>query len=132
MVAAHKTKVSELNGLGRKMPFTMIAFFIGAISIVGLPPFGGTWSKWMLVQGTVDTGIWVLTAVLLISSLLNVFYLVVIPIRSFYTSPDAESEKGIKEAPMASLLAIGVVAIGCVVLFFWPEPVYNLVGAMFR
>ena len=125
MVAAHKTKVSELNGLGRRMPLTMLAFLIGALSIVGLPPFGGTWSKWMLVQGTLDTGIWMLTAVLLLSSLLNVAYLVVIPVRSFFTEP-AEPAEGVKEAPLASLLAIGVVVTGCLLLFLWPEPIYQL------
>lgn len=127
LVAAHKTKVSELNGLGRRMPLTMLAFLIGALSIVGLPPFGGTWSKWLLVQGTLDTGIWFLTAVLLISSLLNVAYLVVIPVRSFFTQP-ADSAVGVKEAPLASLLAIGVAVTGCVLLFFWPEPIYQLLG----
>ncbi|MES9845068.1 MAG: proton-conducting transporter membrane subunit [Candidatus Sedimenticola sp. PURPLELP] len=125
MVAAHKTKVSELNGLGRRMPLTMLAFLIGALSIVGLPPFGGTWSKWMLVQGTLDAGIWMLTAVLLLSSLLNVAYLVVIPVRSFFTEP-AEPAEGVKEAPLASLLAIGVVVTGCLLLFLWPEPIYQL------
>ena len=55
---------------------------LGALSIVGLPPFGGTWSKWWLVQGTLDTGAWMLTAVLLISSLLNIAYLLTIPMRA--------------------------------------------------
>jgi multicomponent Na+:H+ antiporter subunit D len=131
MVAAHKTKVSELNGLGRRMPITMLAFMIGALSIVGLPPFGGTWSKWMLIQGTLDNGIWMLTAVLLISSLLNIAYLVVIPVRSFFiASPD--NATGIKEAPLASLVSIVVVATACVLLFFWPDPVYQLVGVIFQ
>jgi multicomponent Na+:H+ antiporter subunit D len=136
MVAAHKTRVSELDGMGRKMPLTMLAFFIGALSIVGLPPFGGTWSKWMLVQGTLESGIWMLTAVLLISSLLNVMYLVIIPIRSFYSpaqsSHKIEEDNSIKEAPVASLLAIAIAATGCVVLFFWADPSYQLVGEIFR
>ncbi|MET0104707.1 MAG: proton-conducting transporter membrane subunit [Sedimenticola sp.] len=131
MVAAHKTKVSELNGLGRRMPLTMLAFLIGALSIVGLPPFGGTWSKWMLVQGTLDTGIWMLTAVLLLSSLLNVAYLVVIPVRSFFTEP-TDGGEGVKEAPLASLLAIGVVVTGCVLLFLWPEPIYQLMDKVLQ
>jgi multicomponent Na+:H+ antiporter subunit D len=131
MVAAHKTKVSELDGIGRRMPLTMPAFLIGSLSIIGLPPFGGTWSKWMLVQGTLDTGIWLLTAALLISSLLNVMYLLVIPVRAFFRPP-ADDAQGIKEAPVASLLAIGVAAIGCLVLFFAPEPIYQLIGQVLR
>lgn len=131
LVAAHKTRVSELNGLGRRMPLTMLAFLIGALSIVGIPPFGGTWSKWMLVQGTLDSGAWLLTAVLLISSLLNIVYLAVIPVRSFF-SPSLETDMGIQEAPTASLIAIGVTATGCMLLFFWADPIYRLAGAILR
>ena len=51
LVAAHKTRVSELNGLGRAMPITFAAFLIGSLSIIGLPPLGGIWSKWYLAHG---------------------------------------------------------------------------------
>jgi len=131
LVAAHKTRVSELDGLGRRMPLTMLAFLIGALSIVGLPPFGGTWSKWLLVQGTLDTGMWLLTATLLISSLLNIMYLVVIPLRGFFARP-ASGTEGLQEAPIASLLAIGVAVLGCIVLFFSPDPIYQLMNGVFR
>ena len=127
MVAAHKTKVSELNGLGRRMPLTMLAFLLGALSIVGLPPLGGTWSKWLLVQGTLDTHMWLLTAVLLISSLLNIAYLLAIPARGFFAKPSEHAaQEGVKEAPLPSLLAIGVTASGCILLFFLSEPLYQL------
>jgi multicomponent Na+:H+ antiporter subunit D len=131
LVAAHKTRVSELDGLGRTMPLTMLAFLIGALSIVGLPPFGGTWSKWWLVQGTLDTGAWMLTLVLLISSLLNIAYLVVIPVRGFFVAP-ASPSIGLREAPWPSLLAIGVTALGCVVLFLFPDAVYRLVSEVLQ
>ena len=127
MVAAHKTNVSELDGLGRRMPLTMMAFLIGALSIIGLPPLGGTWSKWMLVQGTLDTHMWLLTAVLLISSLLNIAYLLVIPMRGFFAKPsEYAAQGGIKEAPLPSLLAIGITVTGCVLLFFLSEPLFQL------
>ncbi len=54
--ATHKTEISQMDGLGRAMPFTFGAFLIGALSIVGLPPLGGSWSKWYLLAGTVDAG----------------------------------------------------------------------------
>jgi multicomponent Na+:H+ antiporter subunit D len=60
MVAAHKTEISQMRGLGRQMPFTMVAFFIGSLSIIGLPPTGGTWSKWYLMIGAVDTERWLI------------------------------------------------------------------------
>lgn len=131
LVAAHKTRVSELDGLGRTMPLTMLAFLVGALSIVGLPPFGGTWSKWWLVQGTLDTGLWILTAVLLISSLLNVAYLVSIPVRGFFLAPPTPAD-GLREAPLPSLIAIAITTAGCVVLFLWAEPLYRLVGEVVR
>jgi multicomponent Na+:H+ antiporter subunit D len=131
LVAAHKTRVSELDGLGRTMPLTMLAFLVGALSIVGLPPFGGTWSKWWLVQGTLDTGLWMLTAVLLVSSLLNVAYLVSIPVRGFFLAPPTPAD-GLREAPLPSLIAIAITTAGCVVLFLWAEPLYRLVGEVVR
>ncbi len=54
MVGAHKTEVSELDGLGRRMPFTFGAFLLGSLSVIGLPPMGGSWSKWFLMLGAAE------------------------------------------------------------------------------
>ncbi|MHC4837393.1 MAG: proton-conducting transporter transmembrane domain-containing protein [Planctomycetota bacterium] len=127
LVAAHKKKVSELDGLGRRMPFTMAAFTIGSLSVIGLPPTGGTWSKWFLVQGTLDAGQWVLVGVLLASSLLNIAYLLVIPVRGFFRPPAlAEGEALPLRAPFACRLAIGVTVAGTLFLFFLPGPLHWL------
>ncbi len=131
LVATHKTRVSELAGLGRRMPLTMLAFLVGALSIVGLPPFGGTWSKWMLLQGTLDAEAWLLMTVLLISSLLNLLYLVAIPVQAFFAAPaEPPSTTGYTEAPRASLLAIAITVSGCLLLFFIPDPLYRLATAV--
>jgi multicomponent Na+:H+ antiporter subunit D len=55
LVAAHKTEISEMRGLGRRMPFTFAAFFVASLSIIGLPPMGGTWSKWELALAAAET-----------------------------------------------------------------------------
>ena len=78
-VAAHKTEISDMRGIGRVMPVTTFAFMIGALSVIGVPPFGGSWSKWYLALGAVDAHQALLVAVLMISSLLNIAYLM--PIR---------------------------------------------------
>ena len=132
MVAAHKTEVSQLDGLGRRMPVTFAAFTIGALSIIGLPPFAGLWSKWYLALATIETGQFVLLGVLLVSSLLNIAYLLVIPMRAFFVRPTGEAAqaRGIAEAPNACLIAIGVTSAGCVVLFFWPDLMYRLATAV--
>ncbi len=128
LVAAHKSKVSELNGIGRAMPITMIAFLLAALSIVGLPPLGGSWSKWLLLQATMEAHNMVLLIVLLVSSLLNLFYLVEIPIRGFFAKPvDPAYNNGIKEAPTFSLIAILITTTGCLALFFLVNPAWNLV-----
>ena len=126
-VASHKKQVSELNGLGRAMPVTFAAFFIGSLSIIGLPPFGGMWSKWYLALGAVETEQLLLLAVLMISSLLNIIYLLPIPIRAFFSKPaSGEHYTTIVEAPKSMLLAMVITSSACVILFFYPDPFYRL------
>ena len=83
------------------------------------------------MQGTLDSGLWLLTATLLLSSLLNIMYLVVIPVRGFFAKP-ASDDQGLQEAPIASLIAIGVAVLGCIVLFFSPDPIYRMMEGVFR
>jgi len=153
--AAHKTRVSELPGIGRTMPVTTAAFLLGALSVIGVPPAGGTWSKWYLALGTVDAGQYVYLAVLMISSLLNIAYLMPIPIRGFFRPapgtveteaaevpggpaglagavdpPTGSWRSRIHEAPAACLVALSVTAVGSVVLFFFPGPVVRLLSPL--
>jgi multicomponent Na+:H+ antiporter subunit D len=130
MLAAHKTEISEMRGLGRQMPITMAAFFIGSLSIIGLPPTGGTWGKWFLMTGALDAGQWIIMAVLMISSLLNIAYLLPIPMRAFFSGDADQGSVKIKEAPLPSLIALSVTAIGCIVLFFFTGPLYELALAI--
>jgi len=127
--AAHKTEVSELDGLGRSMPFTFAFFLVGALSIIGLPPMGGVWSKWYLALGALDAGQIGIVAILMLSSLLNIAYLLPIPLRGFFRG--TQSNPGtiqIKEAPLPCLIAMGVTSLGCVVLFFFPDPIFDLLS----
>jgi multicomponent Na+:H+ antiporter subunit D len=129
LVGAHKTDVSQLRGIGRKMPLTMTFFLIGSLSIIGLPPFGGMWSKWFLATGTLADGQPLLLGVLLLSSLLNIVYLLPIPIRGLFGTPgDPADLDGVHEAPKTCLLAMAVTSSGCIALFFLPEPLYELLA----
>ncbi len=134
MVASHKTEISQMRGLGRQMPITMIAFFIGSLSIIGLPPTGGTWSKWYLMIGAIDTEKWVVMMVLMLSSLLNIAYLLPIPIRAFLVNDKNQQKEGItiKEAPILSLIALSITAVGCIVLFFFTQPLFELASAFLK
>ncbi len=133
LVAAHKTEISEMDGLGRVMPFTFAAFFIASLSIIGLPPLGGMWSKWLLAQGTLEAHTAIFLVVLTISSLLNVAYLLPIPARAFFrsrTGPTASHDTSIKEAPLPCLIAILIAVSGALALFFLGDRIAQFLGPL--
>jgi multicomponent Na+:H+ antiporter subunit D len=148
-----------MRGIGRQMPLTMLAFFIASLSIIGVPPTGGTWSKWFLLLGTIETEQWVLMVILMLSSLLNIAYLLPIPFHAFFPdllanrdannaaekSTNKESNEcvntstpakkrltgyTIKEAPLPSLIAIIITTLGCLALFIFPQPLFELATAI--
>jgi multicomponent Na+:H+ antiporter subunit D len=131
-VAHHLTEVSQLNGIGRKMPWTMFAFLVGSLSIIGLPPFGGTWSKWSLALGALDAGYIVAVAALMLSSLLSVGYLLPIVARAYFLPPAEPPAAGIAEAPVPCLIALGATALLCFALFFQAGTLEALLQGMFR
>jgi multicomponent Na+:H+ antiporter subunit D len=127
-VASHKKYISEMDGLGRKMPITYAAFFLGALSIIGMPPLGGFLSKWNLLVGAVQSHQMVLVAVLLGSSLLNAAYFFPIIYRGFFApAPAGEAREGIREAPLFCLLPLSVTALCSLLLFFYPTVFLQLV-----
>lgn len=123
-LTAHKKCVSELDGLGRHMPWTFGAFTIAAISIIGLPPLGGAWSKWYLGRGAAESGQPLLVGVLMISSLLNIAYLLPIPVRAFFAKPSEPIEHG--ETNRFCLLPLCFTALASIALFFLANKIYHL------
>jgi multicomponent Na+:H+ antiporter subunit D len=115
-VATHRTEISQLDGLGRAMPVTFAAFLVGALSIIGLPPLGGSWSKWLLILGAADAEQWIMIGVFMLSSLLNVAYLLPIAGRAFFLK---SKDTGWKEASWMVWAPPAFTAAGCVVLFFY-------------
>ncbi len=130
-VATGKKYVSEMDGIGWRMPFTMFAYLLGALSIIGLPPFGGAWSKWFLFLGSVETHNIYLTLVLAISSLLNIAYLLPVAVRAFYVPPGKGNTKiDLHEAPTACVIPLTLTAFGCLALFLFPEILLSLARLM--
>tara|TARA_B100001123_G_scaffold436021_1_gene565591 strand:- start:4643 stop:6127 length:1485 start_codon:yes stop_codon:yes gene_type:complete len=130
-VASGKKYVSQLRGLGRKMPFTMGAFLIGSLSVIGLPPLGGFISKWYLALGALDGGYFWVVVVLLVSSMLNVFYLLPVAVTAFFRDRDEEEDedgKGMKEAPWQCVIPLTCTALGCFGLFFFSDVLLQLAG----
>jgi len=120
--AAHKTEVSELDGIGRRMPITMAAFAVGSLSMIGLPPTGGFVSKWYLLLGAFDREALLAVAVIVASTLLNAAYFVPIVYRAFLRAPPATPghEAAHGEAPWPIVAALTVTAALTVALFFFP------------
>jgi multicomponent Na+:H+ antiporter subunit D len=125
-VATHKTKVSEMACIGKQMPITMVAFLIGSLAIIGLPPLGGSWSKWYLILGAVDAAQMPLVVVLLVSSLLNIAYLMPVVARAFFAGgQEGSGANEIHEAPLPCVVPLCVTAVGCLLLFFFAGDVYQ-------
>ena len=130
--AHHLTEISEMTGIGRRMPVTMLAFLMASLSIIGLPPVGA-WSKWMLALGALDAGYVIVVGVLMLSSLLSVAYLLPIVARGFFLpAPGEPTDAGIvvEEAPAACLIALSCTALLCVVLFFLAERIEMLLAGI--
>ena len=126
-VATGKKNISEMVGIGRKMPVTMIAFFIGSLSVVGLPPTGGFFSKWYLVLGTLQADQLPMLLVLLGSSLLNAAYFLPIVYKAFFcTEQESMFDNRMEEAPAWCVVPLVVTAVGSIVLFFYPTLFLNL------
>ena len=117
-VQAHLTKVSDLDGQGREMPWVFAAFFVGALSIIGIPPLGGSWSKFMLMVGAADAGYIAILVVLGLSSLLNVYYLLEPLSRAFFREKIKSVE--VKRHPLVVIPPV-MTALISVALFFYNE-----------
>ena len=126
-VATGKKNISEMTGIGRRMPVTMTAFFIGALSIIGMPPCGGFLSKWTLVLGALEADQIAILAVLLFSSMLNAAYFMPVVYRAFFCPPeDALFEARVQEAPLFCVVPLTITAVISLVLLVYPQPFMQL------
>ncbi len=124
--AAHKTEVSQLDGIGRRMPWTMGAFTIAALSMIGLPPAAGFISKWYMLSGAMAAQHWLAVGVIAVSTLLNAGYFLPIIYRAFFVAPTAPAgdhghDTVHGEAPLPMVIALSITAAATVVLFFLPD-----------
>ncbi|MCB9934062.1 MAG: monovalent cation/H+ antiporter subunit D family protein [Planctomycetes bacterium] len=133
--AAHKTQVSQLDGIGRRMPWTMGAFTIGTLSMIGVPPVVGMASKWLLINGVIES--WSIPGghfdevfalvVILLSTLLNAGYFLPIVYRAFFKPlSDADQKHPHGEAPWPIVTALMFTAGLTLFFFFWNKPAFEL------
>ena len=116
----------------KKMPLTMGALVIAALSMVGLPPTAGFFSKWYLVLGAIEADMWFYVVVIIISSLLNAVYFFRV-IENIYMkkaseeAKDKDKGKGMFELPLQMLVPIVVLGLGILVLGILNEPIVSQV-----
>ncbi len=133
--AAHKTEISQLDGIGRRMPWTMGAFTIGALSMIGIPPAAGFLSKWYMLLGAFSTEQFVAVGIIVISTLLNTAYFVPIIYRAFFkkekVSHDSNgSHQDHGEAPWPMVVALTLTASLTILLFFFHQIPLELANQM--
>ena len=131
-VSSHKTEVSQLNGIGKKMPWTMAAFALATLSMIGVPPASGFITKWYLVIGSLERNSLVVLTVLLVSSFLNAAYFVPILYKAFFKKENSNSEeeislqdKNLKENPFL-VVPLSLTAIVSVILGLYPDFIVHI------
>jgi multicomponent Na+:H+ antiporter subunit D len=122
-------RLEDFTGMGRRMPLTMAAIVVAAISMIGLPPTAGFFSKWYLIQGAMEARAWMFVAVLIISSLLNAVYffhwIEWAYLRQPASQPPLLSPPPRQELPMQMLVPIWALATGVLLLGIFNQPVVN-------
>jgi len=139
MVISGKKQVSQLSGMGKKMPVTMIAFAIGATGMCGIPPVAGFISKWFLCLGTVQAGAYIFLCVILTSSILDVIYFFPIVRMAFFKKPEQQQDqdtfknaKGFSnmetQKPLYLFMIVPLVVTACfsIIFCFFPKTFYIL------
>lgn len=118
--------ISQMHGIGRKIPLTMTAFFVGSLCVIGLPPTGGFISKWHLLNGTLDSSQQWAFAIFLVSSLLNAAYFLPIVYKAFF-APPSDEVKFAKAAEPSMLMVVPmlITATGCLLVFFFSNTLYQ-------
>ena len=126
-VSTHKTEVSQMSGLARRMPWTMAAFAVASLSLVGIPPASGFVSKWYLALGSVQRGsVWLL-GVLLVSSLLNAAYLGPVVFKAYFEEAPDLAPDAVFEVPWM-VIPLVLTALASLLLGVYPDPVLKLAG----
>jgi multicomponent Na+:H+ antiporter subunit D len=129
--------ISEFQGLGRKMPYTCIAFLLAALAMIGMPPSVGFVTKWYLIIAALEAKQFVFVGVIFVSTLLMVLYFWRVIEHIYIRVADEErKETEIDEIPRSMLIPVLVFGSLCFIMgIVWlmeiPLPLLNEVNAMF-
>ncbi len=130
-VVTQKKYISELDGLGKAMPFTFGAFFIASLSMIGAPPAAGFITKWDLLIGAMDAHQTGILLVLIASTLLNAAYFLPVTYRAFFKAPPAGVVYDkVKEAPLPMLVPIVIASTISILIGIFPNFMLQFVKAV--
>ena len=118
-VAAKKTEIGQLKGIGRRMPITMTAFTIGALSMIGVPPTGGFVSKWYILAGAFQDDNYVALATIILSTVLNAAYFLPIIYMAWFMREEEAPARPHGEAPWPAVPALAITALLTTAFFFF-------------
>ncbi len=124
--ASKKVDITELRGIGRRMPWTMAAFTIGALSMIGVPPTAGFVSKWYILAGAFQADNYVALFTLIASTVLNAAYFLPIIFWAWFSEESPATGKQHGEAPLAMVIALTITAALTIGFFFFNQPVLQL------
>lgn len=129
--ASGKRNISDMAGIGRRLPWTMGAFFVGSLSMIGVPPTAGFVSKWYLALGSVEAGDIAFLIVLLVSSVLNAAYFLPVSYVAFFGTSSQESPATVREIPMMTVPLVAT-AILSVLMGIFPDYFLTLAQGVVR
>jgi formate hydrogenlyase subunit 3/multisubunit Na+/H+ antiporter MnhD subunit len=119
MFATHQESLEGLGGIGRKMPFTLLVFAIGGLSLVGVPPTSGFSSKWLIYHALMQAGQPLPALLSLVGSVLTLAYVAKFLHAAFLGQPGPHIEH-VQEVPLVMRAAMGILALGCIVTGVFP------------
>ena len=130
-VASKKTEIHQLAGIGRRMPWTMTAFTIGALSMIGVPPTGGFVSKWYILAGAFQADNYVALATIVASTVLNAAYFLPIVFAVWFAREREPATLDHGEAPLPMVIALTITAALTLAFFLFNGPVLELEAQIF-
>ena len=124
---SNKKEVTDFDGLGKKMPFTAFIFSMGALAIIGLPPFSGFWSKFSILTATAETGHYAIIALVLIGGIIEAVYYLRIVGKLYFK--DYKDDFVVSRASISGVISMGILALIIIVVGVYPNIITDYVTA---
>lgn len=119
--------LEDFKGLNKNMPITMSALTIAALSMIGVPPTAGFFSKWYLILGTIEAKHWISTGALIFSSLVNAFIFFKLLEKIYFGKNESVLKHNFRELPLSMMLPISIMALAILIIGFYSGEIISSV-----